>query len=459
MSPAIRFILFTFFSLLVSEVTGQTPEKKETNPGKKTVYLFKINREIGPPVRRQTLEAFREARDLKVDLIVINLNTYGGAVDAADDIRTEILKSQIPVVVYIENNAASAGALISIACDSIYMDGGATIGAATVVDGSGKPAPEKYQSYMRSKLRATAEENGRDPRIAEGMNDSAMVIPGIKEAGRIITFTASEAHKYGEAILNNIEEVIARNGITNYEIHEYKPGSIGKIIDWLIDPFVSGILIMIIIGGIYFELQTPGVGFPLMAAIAAAILYFAPHYLEGLAAHWEILIFVVGLILLGLEIFVIPGFGIAGISGIVLIVLGLALTLVGALPSDRVVDLPDWEQLFRALFIVVVSLILSIGISFYLGGKAFNSRIFSKLEVAGTQKSSEGYNIVNPKSDSLKGREALAYSDLRPSGKIELDGDLLDATAESGYIEKGSRVKIIRTETYSLVVRKVHGGA
>ena len=341
------------------------------------------------------------------------------------------------------------------------MCGGATIGGSTVVYGSGKPAPEKYQIYMRSKLRATAEENGRDPRIAEGMNDSAMVIPGIKEAGRIITFTASEAHKYGycEAILNNIEEVIARNGITNYEIHEYKPGSIGKIIDWLIDPFVSGILIMIIIGGIYFELQTPGVGFPLMAAIAAAILYFAPHYLEGLAAHWEILIFVVGLILLGLEIFVIPGFGIAGISGIVLIVLGLALTLVGALPSDRVVDLPDWEQLFRALFIVVVSLILSIGISFYLGGKAFNSRIFSKLEVAGTQKSSEGYNIVNPKSDSLKGREALAYSDLRPSGKIELDGDLLDATAESGYIEKGSRVKIIRTETYSLVVRKVHGGA
>jgi membrane-bound serine protease (ClpP class) len=220
--------------------------------------------------------------------------------DAADSIRTAILKSDIPVYVFIDNNAASAGALISISCDSIYMNPGANIGAATVVDQSGKPLPDKYQSYMRSMMRSTAEASGRDPDIAQAMVDPRIriYIEGISDTGQVLTFTAKEAlkHNFCEGIAESIEEVMELANIKEYTIIEQKLTATDKIIKFLINPFVSGILIMIIIGGIYFELQTPGIGFPIAASAIAAIIYFAPLYIEGLAEHWEIVIFIVGVI-------------------------------------------------------------------------------------------------------------------------------------------------------------------
>src|SRR5210317_890839 len=124
------------------------------------IYKFDIKEQIAPPVVRTTQRAFAEAKEVGADLILIHMNTYGGLVDAADSIRTRILNSDIPVYVFIDNNAASAGALIAIACDSIYMSPVSSIGAATVVDQTGKPVPDKYQSYMRSWMRSTAEANG-----------------------------------------------------------------------------------------------------------------------------------------------------------------------------------------------------------------------------------------------------------------------------------------------------------
>jgi membrane-bound serine protease (ClpP class) len=222
------------------------------------------------------------------------------------------------------------GALISIACDSIYMAPGATIGAATVVDGDGGAAPDKYQSYMRSIMRSTAEENGRDPSIAEGMVDENVVIDSLKQAGKVITFTTSEAMENGycEAKVESVEEILKRNNVTDYEIETYRLGAAEKIIAFFLNPFISGLLILVIMGGIYFELQTPGVGFPLIAATIALVLYLVPYYLNGLAAYWEILALFIGVLLIIAEVFFIPGFGVAGVSGITLTVVSLVLIML-----------------------------------------------------------------------------------------------------------------------------------
>ena len=291
------------------------------------IYKFDIKKEIAPPVWRSTKLALEEAVEKQADLVLIEMSTYGGMLESADSIRTKILESPIPVYIFINHNAASAGALIAIACDSIYMTPGSTIGAATVVDQSGQVVPDKYQSYMRAMMRSTAQAKGRDPNIAQAMVDPRIRIEGIIDSGSVLTFTASEAftHNFCEGIAENYKGALKLAGITDYEIIEQKLKPMDKVIGFLIHPIVSGLLIMIIIGGIYFELQTPGIGFPLGAAITAALFYFAPLYLEGLADHWEILLFIIGVVLIAVEIFALPGFGVAGISGIVLIIAGVWL--------------------------------------------------------------------------------------------------------------------------------------
>ncbi len=411
--------------------------------------------EIAPPAWRKTKEAFEEAEKLNADIIIIQMNTFGGALDAADKIRTKILESKIPVYVFIDNNAASAGALISIACDSIYMRKGASIGAATVVNQTGEVLPDKYQSYMRSMMRSTAETNGRNPEIAEAMVDPSVFIEGIIDSGKVLTFTTTEAikYKYCEGTAETIRDVLKASGIKNYEIKKQYLSPLDYFIDFLINPIVSGILIMVIIGGIYFELQTPGIGFPLIAALTAAALYFAPLYLEGLASHWEILVFLVGLILLALEVFVIPGFGVAGISGIFLIIIGLTLSLIGNVGFDFT-GVP-MNGVIKSLITVIISIFLGLIGSFYFGRKVLTSNIFGHLALETVQNSNEGFTASYEDVKQMIGKKGIAYTILRPAGKIMIDNDLYDATALNGFIDKGELIEVVKYETSSLFVKKV----
>jgi membrane-bound serine protease (ClpP class) len=337
------------------------------------------------------------------------------------------------------------------------MAPGANIGAATVVGQDGAPAPEKYQSYMRSMLRSTAEQSGRDPKIAEAMNDGRMFIPGVNDSGKVLTFTTSEAIKnnYCEGEATTIEEALKLAGVDKYEIRTYTISGVGTVIDWLINPFISGILIMIIIAGIYYEFQAPGTLFPIAASILAALLYFAPHYLQGLAENWEILLFVAGLILLALEVFVIPGFGVAGVSGILFIVLGLTLSLIKSVPSEFPVNLPDGPAFTNALFIVLSSIIISISLSFYLFGRFIKSSMFRHVSVQTTMAKEEGFVGVDMKENELVGKTGIAFTILRPSGKVEIDGNVYDATAETGFIDKGEKIVVVKFETAQLFVRKL----
>jgi membrane-bound serine protease (ClpP class) len=446
----VSIVLVLFSQLLWSE----NNQKFDDSTRVYKIYTFDIKEEIAPPIWHVTKKSFQSAKDTEVDLILIHMNTYGGMLETADSIRTIILESKIPVWVFIDNNAASAGALISIACDSIYMRPGANIGAATVVNQTGEALPDKYQSYMRGMMRATAETKGRDPRIAEGMVDPRIVIEGITDSGKVITFTTSEAMKFGycEGSAESIDEVIKMAGVKNYQIIEHHITFLDKIIRWLINPFVSGILIMIIIGGIYFELQTPGLGFPILAAITAALLYFAPLYLEGLAENWEIIIFIIGLILLAVELFVIPGFGVAGILGIVFIVAGLALSLVDNVGFEF--SPAALGKLIRALFTVIIASFVSIVASIYFSRKLFGSTRFGELALTAVQEKNDGFTSAIDAYTAMIGQEGVAKTVLRPAGKILIDGETYDATAESGFIEKDEKIRVIRYVNTQLFVRK-----
>ncbi len=458
--------------ILLSFVLNQSIFAQENSGEKKLVYQLNIKDNIMPKTWRDTQHAFAEADSLDADLILIHMNTYGGTVLDADSIRTKILNSRIPVYVFIDNNAASAGALISIACDSIYMRKGGSIGAATVVNQTGEKMPDKYQSYMRSIMRATAESHGgdtiisgqdttfhwfRDPQIAEAMVDERVYIPGIIDTGKVLTFTPTEAMKNGycEGIAENIPEVLQKIGVENYEIVEYTPSFIEKIIGFLVNPIVSGILIMAIIGGIYFELQTPGIGFPLGVAIVAAVAYFAPLYLEGLAANWEILLFIVGLILIAVEIFVLPGFGIAGILGILFTFTGLVLSLIENVVFNFENVHPD--RIVTALTTVLVALFAGFMGSLFLSKKLFTAErgVFRNLSLHEVQEKERGFVGVDTTIKTMKGKTGIAYTVLRPSGKVQIEGKIYDAVSNLGMIDKGESIVVVKDEAAQLYVEKV----
>ncbi|MFT5902176.1 MAG: membrane-bound serine protease (ClpP class), partial [Bacteroidia bacterium] len=402
-----------------SELTTDTTSVKR-------VYKFDIKDEIGPPIWRKMQQAFEEATEWEADLILLHMNTYGGVVTHADSMRTKILNSKIPVWVFIDNNAASAGALISIACDSIYMRKGANMGAATVVNQEGAQMPDKYQSYMRSTMRSTAEAKGRNPDIAEAMVDASLYVEGVSDSGKVITFTASEAIKFDfcEGMHESVDDVLKTNGYPTYELKTYEVTELETFIGWMVNPAVSGILIMIIIGGIYFEMQSPGIGFPIAASITAALLYFTPLYLEGLAENWEVILFMVGIVLLAVEVFVIPGFGVAGIAGIAFVMTSLILALVGNVGLDFEMIMPT--EIINAFLTVLLATVGGFFGSIYLAKKFVNSTMMSSLVLAAVQNKADGFVGVNQAESALIGRTGSASTILRPAGKVLIDDDIYD---------------------------------
>lgn len=453
-------------SLLLGVLCWINPSYAERD---KIVYQVDILDEIGPKVWRLAEKSFAKADEVDADYILIRMNTYGGMVVYADSLRSLILNQKKPVWVFIDNNAASAGALISIACDKIYMREGANIGAATVVNQSGEAMPDKYQSYMRSMIRATAQAHGkdtlvsgrdtvyrwkRDPHIAEAMVDQTIFIEGVSDSGKIVTFTPHEALKYGfcDGIAENVEEVLKLEKVEHYTLQSYVPTVMDKVIGFLINPVLQGLLIMVIVGGIYFELQTPGIGFPLAAALIACLLYFAPLYLEGIASNWEILAFIIGVVLLLLEIFVIPGFGITGISGIVLIVGALVFAAIDkvsfAFPGNIA------SAVIRSLFLVISCALVALGLSMWLGSRLLASH---KLAFAlhAEQKAEDGYVGVDMSIQAVVGRSGKTITDLRPAGKVRIGRDIYDAVSLLGdYIAKDHPVTVKKYQSGQVYVVK-----
>ncbi len=454
----------------VSSEAAITTGQKEQD-GTTLIYKCDMKKMIAAPLWRSVKKSFVEADSLNADYMLIHMNTYGGQVDIADSMRTLILNYDIPVIVFIDNQAISAGALIAVAADSIYMRSGASIGAATVVDQTGQKMPDKYQSFMRGMMRATAEAHGkkpvvagsdttwvwrRDPEIAQAMVDPSIVLKGIVDTGQVLTLTSLEAIKYGfcEGQAETVEEVIEKAGIKEYTISELKLTLVDKIIMLLVNPVVSGLLIMLIIGGIYFELQTPGVGFPLAAAIFGALLYFAPLYLEGIAANWHVVIFIAGIVLLLVEIFAIPGFGVTGVLGVIGIVTGLALVMVDKIVFRFGPSVDGVKEIVGAFAIVILSAVLSFVLSLWLSRKLFSpNRLLGSLALETTVNKADGFvSFDTGKLQSFVGRHGVAHTVLRPSGKVMIGDEVFPAVAETGFIAKGSAITVRREEQGQLYV-------
>ncbi len=387
-------------------------------------------------------------------MFLIELNTFGGAVNFADSIRSKLLGSTMHTVIYINNNAASAGTLISLASDEIFMQKGGSMGAASVVNQSGEIMPEKYQSYMRGLMRATAEAKGRDPKIAEAFVDPEVSVPQLKPDGKLLTLTATEGVKAGlvQAVVTDVGEVYKQLEKGDLEVVQHHISVVDRIIAFLINPMVSGFLILGLIGGIYFELQTPGIGFALVVAAICGVLFFAPLYLQGLADHWEIVLFIVGVALLLLEVFVIPGFGIAGILGIICVLCGLAFSMVDNNFFDFKLAQPG--LLMESFLIVTGAMVLSIILMVIFGKNILKSSAFRRLVLHDEQKADVGYTS-SPQKTNLLYQNGVARTVLRPAGKIEIDGVWYDAVALDGFIEAGEEVYVEKHENYNLFVRKL----
>lgn len=447
--------LLFYTAVFVSVVPLSFGQNEEQPDSVKLVYVLEMKSDIDPRMNRKVTLALEDARERNAAMIIVHMDTYGGAVTDADEIRTLFLESEIPIHSFIDKDAASAGALISIACDSIYMARGGSIGAATVVmGGTGEAAPDKYQSYMRSIMRSTAEATGRDPRIAEAMVDEDLEVEGISKAGEVITFSVSEAIANGfcEAEVASIDEIIERNGLENYEVYQYAPSVAEDIIAFFLNPAVSGFLILVIFAGIYFEIQTPGIGFPLAASGIAVVLYFIPYYLTGLASNLEVVIFIVGIILLAVEVFVIPGFGVFGILGIICVLAGLT---TGMLPNELFdFTFVSSGKLFTALLTVILSVIVSTVLIFSLTPKINQWESFSKISLADTQQKSDGYTSSFYSNDLL-GKKGVSHTRLMPSGKILIEDEIYDAYSRGEFIDRGENIQVISTEGTSLRVKKV----
>lgn len=422
------------------------------NDSSSVIYRIRLDSDIDKAAQRLITLGLEKADKAGADFVMIDIDTYGGAVDAADSIRSAILRYEKPVAAYVNMQAASAGALISIACDSIYMKTGSSIGAATVVDQSGNVMPDKYQSFMRGMMRATAQANGRDPHIAESMTDTA----------NVLSMTPIEAMEVGycEGIYESIDEVaLAMTGDKSFVIKSMEDDMtwMDKLIQFLLNPLLQSIFMMMIIGGIFVEIRTPGIGLPLLTAIIGALLYFAPGYIGHLVSYWEILLFAVGLILIGIEIFVIPGFGVAGITGIVAVVVSLAFAMVDNIELFHWDGSLNLQPVIQPLGIVIISAAASIFGSVWLVKRLYGTRSFDHIALRQQMKAEDGFTGVVSGLQGIVGESVVVFTDMRPGGKVKTgDGRILEATLKfGGFASKGETLKVVSAEQGRLYCDKL----
>lgn len=436
-----------FTSLLLSVVLGLTA-CAATGP----VFIMPLEDEIDARAWQHTRRACKEAQDMDAVLFVVRMNTYGGAVDSTDSIRSALLRLTIPTVAFIDHNAASAGALIALACDSIFMTSGSSIGAATVVDGSGNPMPDKYQSYMSSIMRSTAEHHGkhlvgdslvwrRDPSMA-----AAMV-----RGDSILTFTPSEAaaNGFSDGTVSSLDEMLERLDVSGTRIQTYSPNLSDDILGFLSNAAVRAMLVMLIIGGIYMEMHTPGLGFAAAVALVASCLYFLPILVTGSLPAWILITLILGIILIALELFVIPGFGICGAAGILAVIVALCAAIVPPSGEGHEFTL---SLLGRPIAITGTGLAAAIALVAWLTSRHGPKSVRRHSELMLTQDIKEGYIGVDMQPASLVGHKARALTVLRPAGKIMLGDEVYDAVSTGGFIEAGTHVRVVRYENAQLYV-------
>lgn len=413
-----------------------------------------------PPFIKRALD---DAESQSASAVIFDINTFGGRVDAATQIKDAILGAGIPTVAFINRRAISAGALISLSCEKIYMTGGGLIGAATAVDMSGKKGSEKVISFMREEMASTAEKRGRSKEIARGMVDEELnfthlVIDGDsvevtdiegRKEGKLISLTTDQALKYNiaDGTAENIDALLDSLGYASATTFESKENWSEVVVRFLTNPVVASLLTTFGFLGILFELQSPGWGIPGMVGLTCLILSLGASYIAELATMSDMLFIFAGLALLMLELLVIPGFGVAGVGGIGLLIYGLYLLLLPDVPvSDEVMS-----QATDGLLIGIIG--GAIGL-YFLGRIMVKTKFWQQLTSPDIQKKEDGYS-TSFGWESLVGENGIADTDLHPSGWVKVGDQRVFVVSEGEFVEKGKSVKILKVDGNRIVVREI----
>ncbi len=426
----------------------------------KTVFIIPINGDIDMGLPYVINRGIDEAEKEGSELIIFDIDTFGGRVDAATQIKDSILGTNIPTVAFINRRAISAGALISLSCDSIFMTSGATIGAATAVDLQGNKGTEKVISYMREEMASTAEANGKSREIASMMVDETLELDFfISSDGdtitnndiegfnidKLVTLTTQDALKLGFAngIFENVESLLNYLNYEETQIKKIEPTWSEKLVRFLTNPTVAPLLMSLGFLGLLFEVKSPGLGFPGIAGIIFLGLFFGSHLLVGLADMLEVLLLFVGVLLIILEILIIPGFGIAGIAGGGLILWSIFYMLLGEYPNPQ-----DYNDAYTGLSIATIGAIAAGILLFKI---ITESKYYSQIIEFKPQRKEDGYSISKG-FEKYIGKIGITTTDLRPSGKIMIENKIFQSISTGDYIEKNSQVKVIKIDENQLVV-------
>ncbi len=402
-----------------------------------------IEQGLAPFVERSLAEA--EASGARA--VILDVDTPGGRVDAAQRISDALRDATVPVYAYVNRRAFSAGALISLATDSVFMRSGSVIGAATPVSGSGEKAPEKIVSAMRSEMRALAEARGLDPAVAEAMVDESLAIPGVVEEGKLLTLTTEEAVELGYAhAVDGWADVQRAVGAPDARVRDMEVNWAERIVRFLTHPVVSPFLLSLGFLGLLVEIKSPGLGVAGAAGLLSLALFFGSHHIIGLAGVEDLILVGAGLVLIAVEVFLVPGFGVFGVLGGLGLMAGIYLSLLGNLPT-----MPDFAQ---AGVVLSVTLLLVVVTAWALirtlpgSGRLARSGVFLLAEGEREQ----GWESAHRRPE-LIGRKGEAVTDLRPSGTGLFGDERLDVVTQSQWIEEGTPIEIVASEGYRHVVR------
>ena len=394
--------------------------------------------------------ALDEAAETGAVAVVLDLDTPGGRIDAAWQIIDAVRDASVPVYAYVNYRALSAGAMIALSAQRLYMRPGSTLGAATPVSGEGEKAPEKIVSAMRSEFRALAEQRGFDPRLAEAMVDESVEVEGVIEAGKLLTLTTEEALELGIAtgVVDDYPALLEAVGLEpGVATVDAAPNWAEGLVRFLTHPAVAPLLLSLGFLGLLIEIRTPTFGLAGAVGLASLGAFFGAHHLVHLAGLEEIILFGIGIALVAAEAFIIPGFGVAGVLGGGAVLGSVVMSMVGSFPT--------WTGILEAAGLVALSLILVSVVTWALIRHLPHS---SRLRLRGVFLDSEtsrdtGY-LSAPDRQDLVGQVGTAITDLRPAGTALFGDERVDVVTEGPWIEEKTPVRVLRAEGYRQIVRE-----
>ncbi len=456
-------IVSLLLALLVFPVPGKTednPSEVRKNP---VVYQIPIEDQIEPALLYVIRRGVAEASAAKADAIIFTMNTPGGRVDVTRDILEIIREIDVPVYTFVVRDAYSAGAIIALATPKIYMAPGSVIGAATPilmgptggVQDLNDDVGEKMKSGVAAMVRAAAEQGGHSTELAEAMvrreTEYKVGTNVISKAGELLTLTASEAlGLLSEGTVADLDALLEAIGLPGADIIKLEVTPAEKLARVI--AAIAPILLMIGLGGIYLEIKTPGIGLPGIGGAAALALFFFGHHIAGLAGMEDVVLFIIGFALLFTEVFITPGFGVLGISGIVLILLSLLSAMSWQVPGEL---LPAFSGGGATLQKAISNLALGMAgtaiLSVAAGRFLPKSRAVRPLVLAQSTDKKSGFTAAHDHSDLL-GKTGTAEMNLHPAGRAVIDGVQVNVITRGEFIEKGAAIKVCEAHGSRILV-------